>query len=162
MKNKVKELILLGMKNKDIAKELNITSSLVSYYRSKIFGRKIKKVKEEGMRERRLRITGLSRDLLTAAIAKFLRKRQNAKQGGIEFSITFDDIIWNTVCPILGIKLNYFADVISPASVSFDRIDPTKGYIKGNVNIISFRANNLKSNGSKEEFALLLEYLNKL
>jgi hypothetical protein len=36
--------------------------------------------------------------------------------------------------------------------MSFDRIDPTKGYIKGNVQIVSQRANRIKSNSTLEEF----------
>ena len=34
---------------------------------------------------------------------------------------------------------------ILPTSASLDRIDPAKGYVKGNLVIISSKANNIKS-----------------
>lgn len=44
-------------------------------------------------------------------------------------------------------------------SASLDRFDNTKGYIRSNVKIISNRANELKSDGTLEEFIRLVEYL---
>jgi hypothetical protein len=40
-------------------------------------------------------------------------------------------------------------------SPSLDRIDNTKGYVKGNVRIVSWRANRLKGNATDEELAAL-------
>lgn len=47
-------------------------------------------------------------------------------------------------------------------SPSIDRIDPTKGYIKGNIAVISWRANMLKNNMTVEEARLLLAYLERV
>ena len=56
-------------------------------------------------------------------------------------------------CPVLPwIRLDYgnnHGDRNMWASI--DRIDPRIGYVAGNVRIISFRANVLKSNGTPEE-----------
>jgi len=42
---------------------------------------------------------------------------------------------------------------------SVDRIDPTKGYIKGNVEVISWRANHLKNNATVEELEAIVNYM---
>lgn len=61
------------------------------------------------------------------------------------------------VCPVLGIPLKInVGSGLHPDSVSVDRIDPTKGYIKGNVRLISARANHLKSNATTEELEKIL------
>ena len=63
-----------------------------------------------------------------------------------------------TKCPILGIELRYRGGDNSP---SLDRIDSTLGYIKGNVQYISKRANTIKSNATVEEIGLLYKFLTK-
>ena len=91
-------------------------------------------------------------DLEVSQHARFVRKRQNTKDvNKWEFSILINDIQWPTHCPILGIELDYFADHRVENSVSFDRLDPTKGYIPGNVIITSWRANRIKNDGTAEE-----------
>lgn len=76
----------------------------------------------------------------------FQFKRRNANLAGIPFSVTLKDLVFPEKCPILGITINYFSPKLSMESASFDRYLPTKGYVPGNVRIISFRANLLKSN----------------
>lgn len=93
--------------------------------------------------------------------AKFRAKRANATRSGIEFTIDFCDLDFPTHCPILGIELNYFAEERAENSVSFDRLDPTKGYIKGNVVIVSWRANRIKNNGTAEEHQKIADFMNR-
>jgi hypothetical protein len=38
-------------------------------------------------------------------------------------------------------------------------MDSSVGYVPGNVNIISFRANTLKNNGTLEEFKKLIKWM---
>lgn len=45
------------------------------------------------------------------------------------------------------------------SSPSLDRLIPAKGYVKGNVRVISRRANCLKSNGTLEEFRAVMAYM---
>lgn len=86
--------------------------------------------------------------------------KARAKRQGREFTITVDDFQQlPTLCPILGIELNYDNDKQEDSSPSFDRIDNNKGYIPGNVQIISWKANNLKKDGALEDFKLLVKWL---
>lgn len=69
--------------------------------------------------------------------------------------MTEEDFIIPEKCPVLGLSLkrgDYGAKYNSP---SIDRIIPGLGYTKGNVRIISYRANWLKNNATPEEIELL-------
>lgn len=93
---------------------------------------------------------------------RFTRKRQNvlgAKKW--EWALEFEDITWPSHCPILGLKLEYNSpfDKKVETSLSFDRIDSSKGYIKGNVHIISWRANRIKNDGTAEEHRKIADFL---
>ena len=67
-----------------------------------------------------------------------------------------------SVCPVFGIEINYEgtkAKGFVDDSPSIDRIDSAKGYIKGNVQIISWRANRIKSDASLHELEAILKYV---
>lgn len=72
--------------------------------------------------------------------------RCRAKKTGVEFSITPADINIPVVCPYLGIKLNTMQGFDQDAAPSIDRIDNSFGYVPGNVEVISHRANRAKNN----------------
>jgi hypothetical protein len=92
--------------------------------------------------------------------AKFRSKKANATRLGIEFTINFGDIDFPTHCPILGIELDYFSENgWSENSPSFDRLNSFLGYVKGNVAIISMRANRLKNNGTAEEHEKIAKFM---
>lgn len=95
-------------------------------------------------------------ELISLARAKFRNKKANAR---CEFTIEFKDIQWNTHCPVLGMALDYKAAKTQENSVSFDRLDPNKGYVPGNVFIISWRANRIKNDGNAEEHRLISNFL---
>lgn len=86
--------------------------------------------------------------------AKFRSKRD-----GIEFSINRSDISIPDKCPIYGIPLiasiGHGPTLNSP---TLDRVDPTKGYVKDNVRVISHKANAKKQNNTIEDLELLLRY----
>lgn len=78
--------------------------------------------------------------------------RARALEDGVPFDIEVRDILIPPCCPVLGIPLKR-----NPgrgggdASPSLDRIIPSKGYVRGNVAVISNRANRIKSNATLEE-----------
>ena len=81
--------------------------------------------------------------------------KKRAKENGLEFSISKDDIDIPTVCPILGVPIWIEKDYRSDHSISIDR-DNKKGYTKDNIIIISWRANRIKSKASLEEMHRLV------
>lgn len=91
------------------------------------------------------------------------RLLQNAKKRAedkwIEFSITIDDIPLPSVCPVLGIPIVHggFTD----GSASIDRLDCSKGYVPGNVIIMSQKANRLKNNGTTAEIRAIADFMEK-
>jgi hypothetical protein len=80
------------------------------------------------------------------------KKRANEKN--IEFDIEVDDIIIPKHCPILGIPLKKNNIGWAPDMPSLDRVDPNKGYTKGNVKVISGKANVMKNNATLEELKI--------
>jgi hypothetical protein len=68
-------------------------------------------------------------------------------------------------CPMLGIPLNYDGTGIEgdwsrkDNSPSLDRIDSSKGYTKGNIHVISWRANRIKNDSTPEELMQIAKYM---
>lgn len=87
--------------------------------------------------------------------------RRRAKEKGLPFSLKMKDLPdLPEYCPILKtIKLEKGIGMMTHASPSLDRINPKLGYVPGNVQIISSRANTLKNDGTIEEMTLLLEWM---
>lgn len=71
-----------------------------------------------------------------------------SKQKGLEFNLTKDDIVIPDVCPIMGVPFDRTNKKFAP---SIDRIVPDLGYIKGNIQVISTLANQMKWNSTREE-----------
>lgn len=98
-------------------------------------------------------------------MAMFHNAKYRAARSGIEFSITLDDIRelaeGLTHCPWLGIELRWQCNFGSgigrgkskawPNSPSLDRLDSSKGYVKGNIVIVSHRANAIKRDATAQE-----------
>lgn len=82
-----------------------------------------------------------------------------AKKKGLEFNLEISDIVIPDKCPILGIPLTKENNKQDDSSPSIDRIDNLKGYVKGNIQIISWRANNIKSNGTVEEHKKVVDFM---
>ena len=86
--------------------------------------------------------------------------KSRAKKKNLEFDLTVEDFDIPEFCPVLGLKLEQtWGEGCKDNKPSLDRIDSSKGYVRGNVQVMSWRANNLKSDGTLEEFLKLTEFL---
>jgi hypothetical protein len=85
--------------------------------------------------------------------------RQRAKKLGLPFDLTRDDIVIPAKCPVLGYELKISDGKQSPNSPSIDRIIPSYGYVKGNIRIISCRANDIRGNATLDELKKVVKYI---
>lgn len=85
--------------------------------------------------------------------------RTRARKYGVEFSIKEEDIVIPEYCPILDTKLTKGNGYL-PNAMSLDRVDNDKGYIPGNVRVISRRANLMKSSLTIDILEKLIKYIN--
>ena len=77
----------------------------------------------------------------------------------VPFGITEADIEIPARCPVLGIELHLGTRANRDASPSLDRFVPGLGYVRGNVYVISQRANRLKNDGTLVEFEHLTHWM---
>lgn len=103
------------------------------------------------------------------------RAKKRARLKRVAFSLERKDIIIPERCPALGIRL-MVGGARSDQSPSLDRVIPDAGYVKGNVRVISDRANRLKGTATlaqlrermlhaspdlREDYRLLVEYVER-
>jgi len=87
------------------------------------------------------------------------KARQRAKLRGLPFSITADDIHIPQVCPVLGIPLFWGDEQKSDNSPSLDCLIPNLRYVRGNIFVISTRANRIKNDASWEELERVAKWV---
>jgi len=87
--------------------------------------------------------------------------RARAKKKGVPFTITPSDIVIPSHCPVLGVPLKRsgWPPPPSPNAPSLDRIVASKGYVSGNVVVISFRANRIKTDATLDELKRVAAWL---
>ena len=90
--------------------------------------------------------------------------KKRAKNRSLDFAIEVSDIIIPQLCPLLNIPLVVRTghNRQFPDSPSLDRIDNRFGYIQGNILVISWRANFIKSDASLNELELLVANLRSI
>jgi hypothetical protein len=114
--------------------------------------RKQNKLRKENSNSRRdARISSLEYDM-------WARAKRRAMQSGIEFNIEPSDIYIPGRCPVFNENFVYTSkeNMLRP---SLDRIDNSRGYVKGNIQVISFRANKLKGDATFKEVEMLYLWL---
>lgn len=87
--------------------------------------------------------------------------KARCKKNGIPFGLDLSDLVVPTHCPVFGLPLVRNGRVMADDNPSVDRIDPALGYVKGNVWVISWRANRLKNNAKLWELEALVGALKK-
>lgn len=92
--------------------------------------------------------------------------RIRARKAGVPCAITRKDIqdVWADACPVFGyqlVKHQTGTHAHSRASFSLDRIDPARGYVPGNIQILSQRANAMKSDATPAELLQFAAWINE-
>ncbi len=96
------------------------------------------------------------------------RARRRARECDLPFNLTEDYLksIYpsDMICPVLGFEMSMGADETgsNDTSPSLDRIIPEKGYVQGNVIIVSMRANSIKTNARPEEIRKVADFYEKV
>ena len=84
--------------------------------------------------------------------------KQRARKKGLDFDIEVSDIIIPQFCPLLHIPIIHRTGLrkAQPDSPSLDRLDNSFGYVKGNILVVSWRANKLKADAEFQELQRLV------
>jgi hypothetical protein len=91
--------------------------------------------------------------------------KKRAADRGIPFSITRGDIrtVMTDTCPVFGEHIYSRAGdkphTYSPWSMSLDRINPSDGYVPGNIQILSHKANAMKSDATPQELIQFADWI---
>lgn len=96
--------------------------------------------------------------------------RARARRFGVPFNLSASDLVIPKNCPVLGIPLQANRGSGRPrgggsrtdCSPSLDRIIPAKGYVKGNVMVISWKANRLKNDATADDLLRIGIFLKTL
>lgn len=85
--------------------------------------------------------------------------RQRAKKTGVEYAITRRDVVIPQFCPVLEIPLFKGPNGGCSNSPTLDRLDPSQGYVPGNVAVISMRANRIKNDANVVELRRVADWI---
>lgn len=85
--------------------------------------------------------------------------RGRSQKSNIPFSIKLEDIVIPEFCPVLGIRLDRDGGKCNDSTPSLDKFIPSKGYVRGNIAVVSWRANWIKQNSSIEEIEMLYSWM---
>jgi len=77
--------------------------------------------------------------------------KQTSKIKGLLHDISIEDLVQVPICPLTGIEIDWTCSGRHLRNPSVDRIDNSKGYVKGNVEIMSCLGNSMKSNATPEQ-----------
>lgn len=88
--------------------------------------------------------------------------RGRARRAGLPHNITKEDVLAvipeDGLCPVFGRKMTFGAPRTRDTA-SLDKIIPKKGYVVGNIAVVSLRANELKSDATADEILAVGNWL---
>lgn len=87
--------------------------------------------------------------------------RQRAYRDGIPFNILPSDIVIPPACPVFGTPWRQPGTGPGPDSMTLDRLRSDEGYQRGNLAVISHRANTLKRDATAKEMRRLADWMEK-
>lgn len=164
-KQKILQLYKEGKSYKWISMDTGIPSSTIASFLRREHGyvlrssRKSLELKRNKLAAELSKQINLPQDTCHAIIAetyqKYINKQAFARKNGHDFDFDFFKLKFPTHCPLLNIKLDYFAKGPVHNNISFDRINNKLGYIDGNVQIASLRGNKLKNDSTGQELLTL-------
>lgn len=150
-------------KKKSRNKERDALSNKLWYQKNKDRRRQVHKAWQESNPGKKEASTAAWRRTEAGWISRMLANaRSRAAKKGIPFSIGKDDLkpLMVSHCPALGIELVYHnAGGNRYDSASLDRIVPSLGYVPGNIAVISYKANRMKSDSTEEELWMLAQWV---
>jgi hypothetical protein len=85
--------------------------------------------------------------------------KRRAKLKGIPFNLVVEDIFIPEVCPVFGTPLVKHVGKFNDDSPSLDRIIPAKGYVRGNIAVMSYRANRIKCHATLEDLRAIVRFM---
>jgi hypothetical protein len=88
--------------------------------------------------------------------------KSSSKKRHLPFNIEPKDIVIPKICPLLGVPLQVGKKKHCPNSPSLDKIIPSQGYVKGNIQVVSYRANVIKQDASLQELQTLTANLERI
>lgn len=88
--------------------------------------------------------------------------KERAKKFGLAFDLTVEDVKIPEACPVFGTVLTMGEGQAHDLSPTLDRIDNTKGYVKGNVIVVSWLANRIKNDATIEQLKMVADFYGRL
>lgn len=107
----------------------------------------------------RIRATTKEAHRADPRVAMYKAAQVRAKAKKMLFTLSLNDIVIPSHCPILGIPIVVGDGFRCHGSPSLDRVDPKKAYTPDNCRVISFKANTIKNDGTIEDHERVIAYM---
>ncbi len=88
--------------------------------------------------------------------------RNRAVRHAVPFCLDESDIELPEFCPVLGLPLRPNVDCSDDCSPTVDRLVPKIGYVRGNIAVISHRANTIKNSGTAAEHRRIADWMDRM